>query len=210
MSPKEFVNALAAIRLSGVFNPYDDHCAVHDRVDAATRRRQNLENYITAALAHRVDTMWIARDLGYRGGRRTGIPLTDEIHLDRISDLLGGISLERATHGPAFAERTAAVVWEALSRINQPVILWNIFPLHPHFPGNQFSNRNHTADERSVTSNFLPILIEMIKPKQIVAIGRDAQEILGKVDVPFTKVRHPSYGGQREFMASLFDLYHVS
>lgn len=210
MSPKDFVDALAAIRLPTVFNPYGDRCTVHDRVDAATRRRRNLESYITAALAHRVDTMWIARDLGYRGGRRTGIPLTDEIHLDRISSLLGGISLKRATRGPAFAERTAAVVWEALSRINQPVILWNIFPLHPHVLDNPFSNRIHTIDERNTTADFLPILINMIKPRQIVAIGRDAQEILGKMDVRVVKVRHPSYGGQREFIAGLFDLYGVS
>ena len=210
MSPQDFVNALAAVQLPSVFNPYRDRCMVHDHVDAATRRRRNLESFITAALTHRVDTIWVARDLGYRGGRRTGIPLTDEIHLDRISSLLGGISMERATHGPAFAERTASVVWEALSQINQPVVLWNIFPLHPHTPNNPFSNRAHTIEERNATSFFLPALVEIIKPKQIVAIGRDAQKSLRNMDIHVVNIRHPSYGGQREFMIGLSDLHDVS
>ena len=60
-----------------------------------------------------METIWIARDLGYRGGRRTGVPLTDEVHLTHAAALMGGIALERATEGPAIAERTAAKYREA-------------------------------------------------------------------------------------------------
>jgi hypothetical protein len=50
--------------------------------------------------------MWIARDLGYRGGRRTGVPLADDVHLPLVGQLLGGVELQRATKGPLIAERT--------------------------------------------------------------------------------------------------------
>jgi hypothetical protein len=110
MTPKSFVSTLAATELPSVFNPWRDRCTVHDRSDAAARRRDNLEMLLTAALDHRVETIWIARDLGYRGGRRTGVPLTDEIHLGHAGTLMGGIAFERATQGPAVAERTAAIV----------------------------------------------------------------------------------------------------
>lgn len=210
MRPQDFVNDLADITLPAVFNPYSECCPIYDHTNAAILRRRNLESYITAALAHRVETIWIARDLGYRGGRRTGIPLTDEVHLDRIGDLFDGLSMERVTRGPVFKERTAATVWEVLLRIDQPVILWNIFPLHPHAPDNPFSNRRHTTVERNITSAFLPVLIDMINPKWIVAIGRDAQEALENTNVRVMKVRHPSYGGQREFTTGLFDLYDMS
>ena len=209
MTPKTFVNSLAKVRLPTVFNPYSDRCAVYDRADAARRRKRNLEAFIEAALDHRVDTIWVARDLGYRGGRRTGVPLTDEVHLDQIGRLLGGIALERATLGPAVSERTAAIIWKVLARIEQPVVLWNVFPFHPHDPDDPFSNRSHTLAERDATLTFLLALIKMVRPKQLIAIGRDAQHALDKLDIHVVGVRHPSYGGQSGFIAALFDLYGV-
>lgn len=106
MTPLSFVDALSKVELPSVFNPYRDCCSVYDRDDAAERRKSNLESYIAAALDFDVETIWIGRDLGYRGGRRTGIPLTDEKRLDRMGATLGGIRLKRATLGPAFEERT--------------------------------------------------------------------------------------------------------
>jgi uracil-DNA glycosylase len=158
-------------------------------------------------MAAHVDTIWIARDLGYRGGRRTGVPLTDEIHLDQAAALMGGIALDRATRGPAVAERTAAIVWSVLSRIGEPAVLWNIFPLHPHEPDDPFSNRCHTRAEREATWPLLTALIAMIKPRRIVAIGRDAGMALGGLDVTVEVVRHPSYGGQAEFISGLKGIY---
>ena len=210
MTPKTFVAALADLRLPAVFNPYADCCDVHDRADAASLRKKNLVLFLEAALDMEVEQIWVARDLGYRGGRRTGVPLTDEVHLDVVGRLLGGISLRRATRGPAVAERTAAVVWKVLARIEQPVVLWNVFPFHPHEPDDPFSNRRHTAAERERTLPLLKILIDMFEPERLVAIGRDAQLALKDLDIPVTTVRHPSYGGQSEFMSGLFHLYGVA
>lgn len=209
MTPHEFVSELSAMQMPSVFNPWSDRCAVHDRRDAAGRRRDNLERVLEAALDARVETIWIARDLGYRGGRRTGVPLTDEVHLDHAGVLMGGISLERATQGPIVAERTAAIVWRVLTRIGQPVMLWNVFPFHPHEAGDPLSNRCHTRSERESTWPLLQALVEMIRPKRIVAIGRDAYLALDEIGVPTSAVRHPSYGGQRDFIAGMFGIYGV-
>ncbi len=209
MTPKSFVSTLAATELPSVFNPWRDRCVLHDRRDAAARRRDNLEALLAAALDCHVETIWIARDLGYRGGRRTGVPLTDEIHLDHAGMLMGGIALEKATQGPAVAERTAATVWRVLGRIGQPVMLWNVFPFHPHEAGDPLSNRCHTRSEREATWPILQALVSMIRPRQIVAIGRDAHQALDSLDMPMTAVRHPSYGGQREFTEGMYALYGV-
>ena len=209
MTPSRFVAALAEMHLPDVFNPYADCCDIHDRADAVRRRRKNLQAVLEAALDSKVDTIWIARDLGYRGGRRTGVPLTDEIHLDLVSHLFGGIELKRATRGPVVAERTAAVVWKVLAQIGEPVVLWNVFPFHPHEADDPLSNRCHTASERQLTLPLLECLIAMFRPRRLVAIGRDAQLALRDLDIPVTTVRHPSYGGQSEFIASLYDLYGV-
>ena len=206
-NPHSFAATLAETRLPSVFNPYREICSVHDRPDGAAVRRRNLVRCLEAALDVHVDTIWIARDLGYRGGRRTGVPLTDEVHLAPAGALMGGIELERATRGPVVAERTAAIVWRVLSRICQPVVLWNIFPLHPHEADNPFSNRCHTRAERAATWPLLTALIGMIQPKRIVAIGRDAGLALSAIEIPVHVVRHPSYGGQADFIAGVHAIY---
>lgn len=210
MTPDAFVSKLADVRLDSVFNPYGEHCVSYDRADAAHLRRQNLKRFLQAALNAQVETMWIARDLGYRGGRRTGIPLTDELHLNQAASLLGGIRLNRATQGPVVAERTAAVIWRALRQIGQPVMLWNVFPFHPHEPNAPLSNRCHTRLEREATWSLMQALVGMIRPKRVIAIGRDAYLSLQGLGVDTEAVRHPSYGGQAEFSAGMLGLYGVA
>lgn len=206
-TPRTFVAAISDLSLEAVFNPYRDYCAVNDRADAAKLRRRNLTRCLESALVAKVETIWIARDLGYRGGRRTGIPLTDETHLGAAGQMFGGIDLDKATRGPVMAERTAAVVWRLLSSLPEPVMLWNVFPLHPHEKGDPLSNRCHTRIERELTWPFLEALIAMLKPRRIVAIGRDAADALTDIDIPISTVRHPSYGGQVEFIAGVEAIY---
>ena len=209
MSAQDFMDELQSFRFERVFNPYRDVCSDCDRRDAALTRSANLRNLIDAVHASSVDTIWVARDLGYRGGRRTGVPLTDEVHLSSVERLFGTGALERATQGEIVAERTAAVIWKLLWAIERPVMLWNVFPFHPHEEAKPMTNRCHTAKERELTLPFLWYLIEFLKPKQLVAIGRDAQAALEDAPIPVIKVRHPSYGGQREFNDTLMRFYNI-
>ena len=94
-----------------------------------------------------------------------------------------------------------------LNRIGEPAVLWNIFPLHPHESGDPFSNRCHTRAEREATWPLLTALIAMIRPRRIVAIGRDAGLALSGIGIPVHTVRHPSYGGQAEFIAGVYGIY---
>src|SRR6266487_807756 len=121
MRPDTFIEALATMHLEDVFNPYADRCKIYDKQDATDIRRENLCTFLTAATTQSIDSIWIARDLGYRGGRRTGLPLTDEVHLPTFSKAFGGLKLHQATIGPPVAERTAAIVWRMLARISVPV-----------------------------------------------------------------------------------------
>jgi hypothetical protein len=202
-----FAAELAALRFENVFNPYAEACPDHDESDAADIRRRNLELVLNAALERGVDSLWIARDLGYRGGRRTGLALTDELHLAWHAALLGTPPLARATKGPAVGERTATVVWQMLDTIRRPIFLWNVFPLHPHMPGGSMSNRCHTRSERTACRPLLVWLLENLRPRSVVAIGRDAHRALEDLGLSSVAVRHPSYGGQTEFVSSLTALY---
>lgn len=205
-----FVGRLADLRFDGVFNPYAEACLYHDGTDAPAIRRRNLSLVLEAALSSGVDSLWIARDLGYRGGRRTGLALTDEAHLAAHAQLVGAPPLLRATKGPPVTERTATVIWRALEAIRRPIFLWNVFPLHPHERNDPLSNRPHSRTERQACRPILMWLLDHLQPKSVLAIGRDAQHALADLGVESLQVRHPSYGGQREFLDGAYAHYGVN
>ena len=80
MNPHQFVASLSELKFDNAFNPYTSRCDVHDVDDAPQRRRTMLLAVLTVAVTQDVDSIWIGRDLGYRGGRRTGLALTDDAH----------------------------------------------------------------------------------------------------------------------------------
>ncbi|WP_084213677.1 uracil-DNA glycosylase [Pseudomonas sp. SHC52] len=209
MTPTSFVKALASLSLDNVFNPYSDTCPVYDQADAAVYRRTNLRTYLSASAKIGVDTIWMGRDLGYRGGRRTGLALTDEFHLPEMAKVYPGCSSRQATKGPVIAERTAAEIWGVLKVIDTPPLLWNVFPFHPHESQNPFTNRRFTARELALVSELNNSLIKWLKVRRIVAIGQDAANYAAAFGVEVLTVRHPSYGGVRDFREGMSRIYSI-
>jgi hypothetical protein len=206
-TPERFVRSLAKISLPNVFNPYHDVCGSHDHASSAKLRRENLIHYLTAIQSKPVKCLWVGRDCGYRGARRTGIALTDEFHLQDLERQFGFSGITKATVGSAVKERTATEVWKVLRKVDEHICLWNIFPFHPFEAGKPLTNRRHTSAEYSGCKHVLLGLIRWLKPKRILAIGLDAQVALRKLNLQFVAVRHPSYGGQFEFAAAVSRIY---
>jgi hypothetical protein len=50
-------------------------------------------------------------------------------------------------------------------------------------------------------------LIEMISPRAVLTIGRDAEAALQDLGIAAHCVRHPSYGGQNEFIEGVKQHY---
>jgi hypothetical protein len=211
MNLHPFVKAVTALRFDNCFNPYVDRCEIHDCRDAPNRRARALSAMLESAASEPIDAIWVGRDLGYRGGRRTGLALTDDVHIARHAKRWGLVA-ERPTIGAAIAERTAAVIWSMLDQIDARIFLWNVFPLHPHESDEPFTNRQHNARERSAGEELLQALVELLRPARIIAIGNDAAAAANRVvdGVPVLCVRHPSYGGQTEFLRQIVKLYDVT
>lgn len=210
MTPKQFVRRLANTHTPHTFNPYSEVCGVFDLKDAHKIRSSLLFDMLTAATKSDVDSIWIGRDLGYRGGRRTGLALTDEAHAG-IHASRWGLSAERTTKGEITKERTASIIWEMLEQIENNIFLWNVFPLHPFEEGNPFTNRAHNTKERKIGEEILLALIELIKPTKLIPIGNDASAFSLKLSpsLPCIKVRHPSYGGQNIFIEQISEAYGI-
>ena len=209
-SPRQIVSELRKMKFANTFNPYLEQCELCDKPDAPKLRTRILLEILSAASDLEIDSVWIGRDLGYRGGRRTGLALTDDVrftqHVERW-----GINAERPTLGPLVRERTAGMVWDLLEQISEHVFLWNVFPLHPYPEGCTFKNRAHSAVERKAGGELLLMLVALLRPRRVVAIGNDAAKVLNGFSSRFAihHVRHPSYGGEkifREQMALLYDL----
>ena len=208
MKATDFVEALSELEFENTFNPYSNQCDVHDLHGAPHCRKQTLSSMLEAATQRKIDALWIGRDLGYRGGRRTGLAFTDDVHMQahaRRWNIVAGIP----TRGKPVAERTAAVIWRVLLQVSEPVFLWNVFPLHPHEPGNPFSNRSHNSRERKAGEELLSQLIALLRPRRLVAIGNDAGQTVRRLcdRHRVIQVRHPSHGGQTRFLTQMNELY---
>jgi hypothetical protein len=206
---REFVRELASCRFPDVFNPYRDVCGHHDRPDAAAIRRRNLREVLERTLAVGTDCVWVGRDLGYRGGRRTGLALTDDVHLELVRTIVGARRVAKATSTDSMAERTAKEIWKILVQLPQPPFLWNVFPFHPHMPNTPLSNRRHNVVEGRLAEDVLSTLLKWIAPAQVVALGLDAYKALTRLGYNVVPIRHPSYGGQAAFLAGVRRLYQL-
>lgn len=207
MNAQLFVNHLSHITFAGVFNPYRDLCSDHDHSESSAIRRLNLQRYLDAAVNCGVESVWLGRDCGYRGGRRTGIALTDEINLETLDHYFGIGGLAKATVGQPVKERTATEVWKIIREVDAKVFLWNIFPFHPFEAGNPMSNRRHSAREFNECRDLLYCLLGWLQPKMIIALGADAHNAVQRLGFKVLPVRHPSYGGHLEFAGGIRRLY---
>lgn len=204
-----FISAVASIRSENSFNPYRDVCEIADNIDSPRIRTSNLVSVLEACLQADKCSLWIARDLGYRGGRRTGVPLTDEVFLQEYGNAVGARNLRKATSGPAVGERTAHITHGLVRQIDTKIFMWNIFPLHPHEPKEQLTNRKHTSYEREISRFAIEWLVDNLKIDAVVAIGRDSQAALLDMRIDAFPVRHPSYGGQKDFIHGIAEVYQI-
>lgn len=203
-----WLESVRAVSTQNVFNPYRSTCAEHDQENAAHVRFGLLSALVRAAVRSGTQSMWIGRDLGYRGGRRTGLALTDDVHIrEHLArwDLVAPQPYLKSV----VAERTASVVWRELSEIDENIFLWNVFPYHPHSEQTPMSNRAHTSKERAIGEELLAWLVRLLKPRQLVAIGNDAYTSASRCvsGAPVYRVRHPSYGGQADFVRGIRGIF---
>ena len=102
----------------------------------------------------------------------------------------------------AGASRPGTIVHRVLGELDAEhrVIVWNTVPTHPHKPGLPLSNRRPSVTEIEAGAVYAERLLEIVRPRVVVAVGRVAEEILGP---RATYVRHPANGGATAFAAGI-------
>jgi uracil-DNA glycosylase len=194
-----FIAALARTKVS------DRACNQYSSIDGDLRgnaiRRRNLRRYLEEIEAIGSDTLLVGEAPSYRGGRLTGIPFVSErVMLDGIP----GRGYRKATPGDTLsAEASATMVWATIREIDPLPMLWNAFPFHPFVRGNPRTNRMPDAAEIVIGQQFLRALIRMFAFSHVIAIGNHAEKSLARMNISHEKVRHPSQGGKRKFVAGM-------
>lgn len=205
----EFLDHLVSFESDMFFNPWRDNCLRYDSKYSNQVRLRNLKSILFASAECECIDLWIGRDLGWRGGRRTGVPLVDECSLTAYGHSLEIDTLTKATIDLPMKERTATEVHLARARVARKIFFWNVFPFHPHESGNSLSNRMHTRSERKFGEEILTTILELLPFERVISIGKDANDALSSFGIDCRPVRHPSYGGQKEFHQQINDHYEI-
>lgn len=201
MTISQFVHELAtAVPPPHCLNPY-----IGER-PFTSQRRHNLQTYLQLMAQQRPKLLLIGEAPGYRGCRLTGIPFVSPHILAGLGKRFQQANnpFQTATEWPHIQrEASATIVWRTIGDWQPLPLLWNIFPFHPHQPGQPQSNRTPTTSEIALGRPFLARLHHIFPKTKLVAIGKKASAGLAKMGMQHTAVRHPSHGGARQFQAAL-------
>lgn len=184
-----------------LFNQYKDRDSIVDLPNANNIRKQNLKNYLES-FSERPPILIVGEAPGPRGCRFSGVPFTSEAQL-RARGCLPFAGRQSSARKSPYAENTATIFWKVMAPYHPKFFVWNCVPFHPHKQGEILSIRSPTTKEVSSYSGILSDLKTLVKPIHILAVGRKAELGLKQIGARPIYVRHPSYGGAREFRTRL-------
>jgi uracil-DNA glycosylase len=200
----------------GLMNPYasakgtyaaDSQDEIGETADDI--RLHNFRSIVSSLLDAGSNVILCGEAPGYQGARAVGYAFSSEREVQAahfpFQDcrlLPGAASGERKL----YHEPSALYIWRAMARAKAPAILHNAVPLHPHQPGKAYTNRTPTREEVALGHESLSLLIELVQPRLVVAVGKTAERALRDLGVESRTVRHPSYGGASTMLRQLEEL----
>ena len=164
-----------------------------DLPDGPAIRLANLRHYLDERAGAHV--LAIGEAAGYQGMRWSGIAFTSEYDLGRW-----GTPYRRSSRRTRpWKEPSGTIVHGVLQEVGaeRRVILWNTVPTHPHEAGRELSNRHPTQAEILGGIPYAERLIAIVKPRQLIAVGRVAARALAHRTPLY--VRHPAQSGATAF-----------
>jgi len=181
---------LNRLRIGATFNQYAE-AGPDDVPGAAAIRLENLRAYLAERPG--ADVVCLGEAGGYQGMRWSGIAFTSERDL-----LRWGAPYRTTCAARTWSEPSGTIVHRVLAELGAEhrVILWNTVPTHPHRPGEPLSNRRPTIAEVEAGAPLAMRLVELVRPRTVVAVGRIAESVL---PAGTAYVRHPANAGGPAF-----------
>ena len=199
----------------GLFNQYKDIDERVDLLDAHEIRKQNLLNYLES-FTKKPNFLVVGEAPGPWGCRFSGVPFTGERQLCQHTLPFSGDRsgrekpLLKVKYKQPYTSQSAETFWKIMKPYHPKFFVWDCVPFHPHDLDNILSVRTPTAEERRSCYGLLRKITEIIKPKDILAIGRKAEKAFNQIDIESFYVRHPSYGGANKFESGVEEFFKVN
>ena len=198
-----FIESVAERSFGTAFCMFREADPELEHLEGPARRRANATAYLDAR-AGRTPLLLVGEAMGYAGGRFSGLAFTAERTLIGWGAPFAATSLRPE----GWAEQSGTIVHGALAALglSAETVLWNVVPAHPHRPGEPLSNRTPAVGELRAGADVLGELIERLRPRATIAVGRSAERALGELGLPCdAAVRHPANGGATAFRSGLAD-----
>jgi len=193
---------LSTATIGASFNQFRE-ISPDDVPDAPAIRLANLRHYLVER--DQADVLAVGEAAGYQGMRWSGIAFTSEFDLLRWGD-----PYRRSSRRPRpWKEPSGTIVHGVLEEFGaeRRVILWNTVPTHPYLPGQPLSNRRPTRPEVAAGLPYVQRLIDIVRPRLVVGVGRIAADTLVSRAV---YVRHPAQSGATAFRAGMREVLQTS
>ena len=193
-------------KLTAMLSGYPSSSSVANAY-ASSALAQNLVEYFGGLLSYPFYSgdLLVGEAPGHRGCARTGIPLTSEFIIAKDPHPFIASLRPRLFCSGIQTESTATMVWSRLALGSKLPAFWNTFPFHPHDPGKPLGNRTPNAAETRFGIDALDLVLKILAPRRVFALGRTADSILAKhfshVSAPY--IRHPANGGYQEFVQGI-------
>lgn len=223
---KNFIQALSSFSSSNVYNPWRDFDGIYDIGEEAPKIRcTQLENYLELRVPH-AKYIFVGEALGFQGGHFSGIAMTSErILLDnhknkniqpslvincqaRRTSNPKHIGIKKTQSKTGYNEPTATIVWESIidnKKSPTDVILWNIFPFHPH-KTDLLTNRTPSDSELGEGIRYLNMLRGLVQNAKIITIGLKSHDTLSYFGINHYSVPHPANGGANDYRKQIAKL----
>jgi uracil-DNA glycosylase len=194
----QLVADLASCDIGSTFNFLRDEVPELDAKGGAARRRENLLHYLETRAG--ADVVALGEAAGFQGARWSGIAFTSERTLASWGEPYASSSRKPG----GWAEPSATIVHGVLEEVGaeQRVLLWNVVPTHPHRADAPLSNRPLTASETAAGTVYALRLIELVRPRMVIAVGR----VAATIPTESVYVRHPANAGAAIFREGMRDL----
>lgn len=183
-----------------VFNPYN------------TLQYLNLYQYLKNHLTSHAEILCIGEASGYKGCRMSGIPFTSGYILANSSIYTQIRNKFQYDSIQNIKENSAKTVYEFFEKnplSYDKMVLWNIFPFHPHKINEAFTNRTPSKKEIAEGVDYVIDMLNLFQIKVIYCIGNSSFDALSSNEIfknkLIIKLRHPSYGGKTIFLQQLKD-----
>lgn len=184
-----------------------------DNIYQEPLKAKNLDVYLTTIKSMNPKAILLGVSPVFRGGRKTGIPFTDEYYVsnENISllqqkDDLGYVIMNNEEQ-KIEKERVSGIVWSGLEAEMENILLWNIFPFYVHEKGAYACRRDLTEQEKEEGYHFLKMVLKEFPSIHMILIVGDATsdiiekhaELKEKYEI--FNVGHPNLGAKAAFIA---------